>query len=101
MSTTATTLRLDSDLKKRVEAKLKATGLTLTSYLTLATQQFDLKGKIPFEIKTPNEEPTPETEKAILQAEAEKSGLSDHNAPGFADNRKLMAYMKQRAKELQ
>lgn len=101
MATTATTLRLDSALKKRVEAKLKATGLTLNSYLVLATQQFDLQGKIPFEIKTPSEEPTDETKKAILQAESEENGLSKSRTPGFTDNQELMSYMKKRAKKLQ
>lgn len=101
MTTTATTLRLDSDLKKRVEAKLKATGLTLNAYLVLATQQFDLQGKIPFPIKTPNIEPNAETKKAIMQAEAEENNLSEKNTPGFTNNKKLMAYMKERAKELQ
>ncbi len=100
MSTTATTLRLDSALKKRVEAKLKATGLSLNSYLTLATQQFDIQGKIPFEIKTPSDQPTPETQEAILKAEAKENKLIPDNTPGFTNNQKLMAYMKKRAKEL-
>lgn len=100
MSTTATTLRMDSALKKRVEAKLKATGMTLNGYLILAAQQFDLQGKIPFSIKTPNVTPTPETKKAILQAEAEENGLSEKKTPGFTNNQELIAYMKKRAKEL-
>lgn len=100
MAMSSTTLRLDENLKKRIEKKLKATGLTLNGYFTLAAKQLDIQGKIPFEIKTPVEEPTDETLSAILLAKAKENGKVEDSTPSFTNSKEMIAYMKKRAKEL-
>lgn len=101
MSMSNTTLRLDSDLKRRIEKRLKDTGLSLNAYFTLAAKQLDIQEKIPFEIKTPVEKPNKETLDAILIAKAKDEGTIPNDTPGFTDSKKLIEYMKKRAKELE
>lgn len=40
------------------------------------------------------------TQKAILKAEAEENNLTDGKTPGFTSSKKLITYMKKRAKDL-
>lgn len=101
MSMSSTTLRLDSDLKRRIEKRLKDTGLSLNAYFTLAAKQLDIQEKIPFEIKTPVEKPTSETMEAILLAQAKDNNVIPDDTPGFTDSKKMIEYMKKRAKELE
>lgn len=101
MSMSTTTLRLDSDLKGRIEKKLKDTGLSLNAYFTLAARQLDIQGKIPFEIKTPSEKPTQETLDAILLAQAKDEEIIPDDTPSFTNSKKMIEYMKKRAKELE
>ena len=50
MATTSVTIRMDADLKKRVEALFNDMGLTMTTAITLFTKAVVRQNKIPFEI---------------------------------------------------
>ena len=50
MATTSVTVRMDSDLKKRVEALFDDMGLNMTTAITLFAKAVVRKNKIPFEI---------------------------------------------------
>lgn len=50
MSTALLQVRVDEELKHRVDKKLKRMGLTTSSAVNLLLHQIDIQGKIPFEI---------------------------------------------------
>lgn len=50
MSTTLLQVRVDGDLKKRVDQRLKRMGLTTSAAVNMLLHQIDIQGKIPFEI---------------------------------------------------
>ena len=100
MTMSTTTLRLDSELKGRIEKKLKETGLSLNAYFTLAAKQLDIQGKIPFEIKTPSDTLNQETLDALLLSQAKEENIVPDDTPGFTDSKQMIEYMKKRAKEL-
>ncbi|MGQ5709174.1 type II toxin-antitoxin system RelB/DinJ family antitoxin [Lactobacillus sp. PSON] len=94
MTTTASTIRLDSDLRKELNKKLDEVGLTLNGYFTLAAKQFLIQGKVPFEIKS---EPDIEnitlnekTRKAIIRAYAEEEGVIPNTAREFDNAQDIM-----------
>ncbi|TSO26130.1 type II toxin-antitoxin system RelB/DinJ family antitoxin [Lactobacillus sp. LL6] len=81
MSTT--TIRLDDNLKKQLSKQLKATGLSINAYFTLAAKQLVIQKKVPFEILTEPDIPNETTRKAMLEAEAKAEGLILDNSPRF------------------
>ncbi len=54
MTTEPTSLRLDSDAKKRAYAIFEQVGLKPTQAINLFLKQVALRGGIPFDIKVPN-----------------------------------------------
>lgn len=50
MSTALLQVRVDEELKHRVDKKLKRMGLTTSSAVNLLLHQIDIQGKFPFEI---------------------------------------------------
>ena len=50
MSTALLQVRVDEELKHRVDKKLKRMGLTTSRAVNLLIHQIDIQGKIPFEI---------------------------------------------------
>jgi len=48
--------RIESDLKKDVEAILKQLGLSATQAITMYYQQIKLNKGLPFEVRIPNDE---------------------------------------------
>lgn len=87
MTMSASTIRLDAELRKELTRKLDEIGLTLNGYFTLAAKQFLIQGKVPFEIKTepPVKEVkfTPETKQVLLRAYAEELGLLPNTGQTF------------------
>jgi DNA-damage-inducible protein J len=51
MATTSVTVRMDEDLKKRVEILFEDMGLNMTTAITLFAKAVVKQNKIPFEIK--------------------------------------------------
>lgn len=50
MATALLQVRIDEDLKKRVDQRLKRMGLTTSAAVNLLMHQIDIQGKIPFAI---------------------------------------------------
>jgi DNA-damage-inducible protein J len=59
-------IRIEPELKKRVENTLKALGLTTTDAINIFLSQVDLTGGIPFEVRLPK--PKPELIAAMVEA---------------------------------
>ena len=50
MATAILQVRVDSDLKKRVDLRLKRMGLNMSTAVNMLMHQIDMQGRIPFEI---------------------------------------------------
>lgn len=72
MATAVLQVRVDTDLKKRVEEKLKHMGLNMSTAVNMLLHQIDNQNKIPFVIDGKRET---ELMKTIREVEAGK-GLS-------------------------
>ena len=72
MATAVLQVRVDTDLKKRVEEKLKHMGLNMSTAVNMLLHQIDNQNKIPFVIAGKRET---ELMKTIREVEAGK-GLS-------------------------
>jgi addiction module RelB/DinJ family antitoxin len=51
MTTTATSVRMDSELKKLVNLTLKQLGLNFNTFVVMASKQLVLQNALPFEVK--------------------------------------------------
>lgn len=97
MTSTTTTIRLDANLKKEVDKRLKATGLSLNGYFTLAAKQLVIQNRVPFNIVLPAEDQlNQETEKAMVKAQAEELGLIKDDGRAFDNIDDLMTYLDQK-----
>lgn len=88
MTKVASTIRLDSDLRKAADKELNNMGLTLTSYLNLAVKQLVIQKEVPFKIKSSNESDeitNPTTRHALIKAMAEEEGLIPDEGHHFHD----------------
>lgn len=93
MSTSATTIRLDDDLKKELVKELKATGLSVNTYFNMAARQLVIQKKVPFEVITEVDVPTEKTRRAIVAAEAKALGLIPDDTPTFDDVNELKKFL--------
>lgn len=50
MSTALLQVRMDNELKQRVDKRLKRMGLTMSAAVNMLMYQIDIQGRIPFEI---------------------------------------------------
>lgn len=50
MATAILQVRVNDELKKRVDARLKRMGLNMSTAVNMLMHQIDIQGKIPFEI---------------------------------------------------
>lgn len=90
MTKVASTIRLDSDLRKAAEKELSDMGLTLTAYLNLAVKQLVIQKEVPFKIKASdsNEKITNQTTRhALIKAMAEEEGLIQDEGHHFTDTK--------------
>ncbi|WP_232805297.1 type II toxin-antitoxin system RelB/DinJ family antitoxin [Lactobacillus crispatus] len=88
--TSSTTIRLDDDLKRKMQKNLDAAGLSMNAYFVMAAKQLVLQKKVPFEILTEPEIPNKTTEKAMLLADAKDEGLVTDDSPSFTNVDDLM-----------
>lgn len=93
MTTSTTTIRLDSKLKKELTKELEVTGLSLNGYFNLAARQLVLQKKIPFEVLTEAAIPTEKTRRALVEAEAKELGILPDDSPSFTDMDDLRAFL--------
>lgn len=88
--TSSTTIRLDDDLKQKLQKDLDAAGISMNTYFVMAAKQLVLQKRIPFEILTEPEIPNKTTEKAMLLADAKDEGLISDDSPSFTNVDDLM-----------
>ncbi|WP_430736218.1 type II toxin-antitoxin system RelB/DinJ family antitoxin [Pediococcus pentosaceus] len=74
MATSATTIRLDNELKEKLTKELSTTVLSINAYFNMAARQLILQKMIPFEVLIETDEPTEETRRALVAAEAKELG---------------------------
>jgi DNA-damage-inducible protein J len=91
----STTIRMDDDLRRALDKRLDAVGLTLNGYVNLAARQFVIQNRIPFEIVTPEAIPNEVTRKAMLAAEAKELGLIPDDSKTFNSVDDAMDYLNQ------
>lgn len=70
---TASTTRFEESDKSEATDLLKSMGLTFNGYLNMAVKQLINQRRIPFEILPAKEEPSEETRRAMIAAEAKES----------------------------
>ena len=73
MTTSATSIRMDDDLKQQVQAKLEALGLNFNTFVVMASKQLVAQNKLPFDTTVPE---TYDKQLAFLQKELDR-GLYD------------------------
>ena len=88
--TSATTIRLDDDLKKELQKELDVAGISMNAYFVMAAKQLVLQKKIPFEVLTEAEIPNNTTRKAMLLADAKDEGIIPDDSPSFNNIDDLM-----------
>ena len=88
--TSSTTIRLDDDLKKKLQKDLDAAGISMNAYFVMAAKQLVLQKRVPFDILTEPEIPNKVTEKAMLLADAKDEGLVPDDSPSFTNVNDLM-----------
>ena len=80
---TASTTRFEESDKSEATDLLKSMGLTFNGYLNMAVKQLINQRRIPFEILPAKEEPSEETRRAMIAAEAKEYGLIYDDSPSF------------------
>lgn len=93
MATSATTIRLDDELKAKLTKELSATGLSINAYFNMAARQLIIQKKIPFEVLTEPDEPTEKTRRALVAAEAKELGIIPDNVPEFDHVKDLKGFL--------
>lgn len=93
MPKSATTIRLDDDLKAKMNKELKPMGITINGYFNMAARQLVIQKKIPFEILSEQAEPSLTTRRALIEAEAKELGIIPDGTPGFDSLKDLKNYL--------
>lgn len=91
---TATSIRMDSELKQQVNARLDALGMNFNTFVIMASKQLVAQNRLPFSTAVPHsQEPTEETRRAMLIAEAKELGIIADSSPAFDSVDDAMAYL--------
>ena len=77
-------------LKKKLTKELSVTGLSINAYFNMAAI---LQKKIPFEVLTETDEPTEETRRALVAAEAKELGIIPDDVPEFDNTQDLKDFL--------
>ena len=95
---TATTIRMDESLKDAVTRRLDALGMTFNTFVVMASKQLVAQNRLPFSTTVPRSwEPTEETRRAMVAAEAKSLGLIPDDSPAFSSVDDLMVYLDEEA----
>ena len=74
------TIRMNDDLKARVNQTLDAIGMNFNTYVTMASIQLVNQQRLPFDTSVRAAEPNEQTKRAMLEAEAKERGIPDDAA---------------------
>ena len=89
----STTIRMDENLKRETVEMLDSLGLSFNTYVTMASRQLVTQRRVPFSIVAPAYEPTEETRKAMVAAEAKALGLLPDDAPVFDNSDDVIDFL--------
>ena len=91
---TATSIRMDSALKQQVNERLDALGMNFNTFVVMASKQLVAQNRLPFSTEVPRSyEPTEETRRAMVMAEAKELGIIADDSPSFNSVDDTMAYL--------
>ena len=88
-----TTIRMDEELKRETVSILESLGLSFNTYVTMASRQLVTQRRVPFDIVVADDEPTEETRRAMVAAEAKALGLIPDDAPVFQNSADVLDYL--------
>ena len=77
------TIRMNDDLKARVNQTLDAIGMNFNTYVTMASIQLVNQQRLPFDTSVRAAEPNEQTKRAMLEAEAKERGILPDDAGTF------------------
>ncbi len=77
------TIRMNDDLKARVNQTLDAIGMNFNTYVTMASIQLVNQQRLPFDTSVRAAEPNEQTKRAMLEAEAKECGILPDDAATF------------------
>ena len=77
------TIRMNDDLKARVNQTLDAIGMNFNTYVTMASIQLVNQQRLPFDTSVRAAEPNEQTKRAMLEAEAKERGILPDDAATF------------------
>ena len=77
------TIRMNDDLKARVNQTLDAIGMNFNTYVTMASIQLVNQQRLPFDTSVRAAEPNEQTKRAMLEAEAKERGIIPDDAAPF------------------
>lgn len=77
------TIRMNDDLKARVNQTLDAIGMNFNTYVTMASIQLVNQQRLPFDTSVRTAEPNEQTKRAMLEAEAKERGILPDDAVTF------------------
>ena len=77
------TIRMNDDLKARVNQTLDAIGMNFNTYVTMASIQLVNQQRLPFDTSVRAAEPNEQTKRAMLEAEAKDHGILPDDAATF------------------
>ena len=77
------TIRMNDDLKARVNQTLDAIGMNFNTYVTMASIQLVNQQRLPFDTSVRTAEPNEQTKRAMLEAEAKERGILPDDAATF------------------
>lgn len=91
--TSTITIRLDSDLKKKLVRELQSIGLSIEEYFNLAAHQLVIQKRVPFELLAESARPSAITKKALVAAQAKELGIIPDDSPSFDDVEEVKSYL--------
>lgn len=77
------TIRMNDDLKARVNQTLDAIGMNFNTYVTMASIQLVNQQRLPFDTSVRAAEPNEQTKRAMLEAEAKERCILPDDAATF------------------
>ena len=75
------TIRMNDDLKARVNQTLDAMGMNFNTYVTMASIQLVNQQRLPFDTSVRTAEPNEQTKCAMLETEAKERGIPQATRP--------------------
>ncbi|WEV65846.1 MULTISPECIES: type II toxin-antitoxin system RelB/DinJ family antitoxin [unclassified Bifidobacterium] len=97
-TTTAFTMRMDSDLKRQFDAIANALGLSATAAFNVMAKKFVEDRGFPFSVRLPESfNPNQTTIEAMQYAQERADGKVPDDSPAFTNAADAMAYLNQKA----